>query len=102
MKKYLFVIWAWVLFLLFLVATEFVVFRLLYPYLFQFILKRYPSLMIRMTILIKISLLFFLFFVLVLIFSLFFTKIAAGKRLKSWFIYINKTTFGSNGKRGGS
>ena len=95
MKNFFLAIFGWICFLSGLVAVEFIIFQLLYPYVVQIIIKDQSELTSGIAIIIKISTLFFIIFLTILAFYIFFTKTSKGLRLKSWFVMINKAAFGS-------
>ena len=95
MKNFFLAIFGWICFLSGLVAAEFIIFQLLYPYIIQIIIKDQYEFASGIAVIIKISTLFFIIFITILAFYLFFTKTSTGLRLKSWFVMINKAAFGS-------
>jgi len=95
MKNFFLAIFMWICFLSGLAAAEFLIFQLLYPYLIQIIIKDQFEFASGISVIIKISILFFIFFITILASYLFFTKTNRGLRLKSWFLMINKKAFRS-------
>jgi hypothetical protein len=95
MRKIFLAIFGWICFLSGLATAEFIIFQLLYPYLIQIIIKDQFGFASGISVIIKISILFFIIFITILASYLFFTKTNRGLRLKNWFLMINKAAFGS-------
>ncbi len=93
MRNYLLAVLGWIFFLLGLLGTGFVVFRLLYPFVLGLILENLGTTNNEIAFVAKIGVLFATVFITVVCFYVFFSRSEMGLVLKNWFIDINQKTF---------
>jgi len=93
MRKYYLAIGAWILFLLVLIAVGAVITKLIYPSLAHFLIVEKGALNSFTNIAAKIAILLAIYFATILSFYFIFFKTQIGRKLKKWFVNINRLTF---------